>query len=201
MQLIGLTGGIASGKSTVAARLARHGAVVIDADQLARAVVEPGSDVLEAIRLRFGDSVIMSNGLLDRRALGKIIFASATDRQALNEITHPAVSKRARELFDEAQAKNLHAIVVYEVPLLVEGSAQGANDFTLVVATRAGWKTRMDRLVRLRGMSSHEAAERLAAQATDAERAKVADVVIDTDRALDDTYEQVDELWERIIRR
>jgi len=199
VQLIGLTGGIASGKSTVAARLAQHGAIVVDADQLARTVVKPGSNALEAIRMRFGDSVIRPDGSLDRTALGRIIFSSQADRQALNEITHPAVWELATELFAAAQARDPNAIVVYEVPLLFEANTQRAIDFTLIVLARANREKREDRLVRLRGMSPHDAIERVTAQATDAERATVADVVIDTDGTVDDTHRQVDALWSRIV--
>ncbi len=201
MQLIGLTGGIASGKSTVATRLAHHGAVIIDADQLARDVVEPGSHTLDAIHRRFGDSVIAPDGSLNRSALGARVFASAADRKELNKITHPAVWERARELIEAAQAHNPHAIVVYDVPLLVEGENHRANDFSLVVVTRADWQTRLDRLVRLRGMSPREATARLTAQASDVERAAVADVVINTRGTLQETHRQVDALWRRLEKR
>ncbi len=199
MQLIGLTGGIASGKSTVAARFAQHGAIVVDADRLAREVVEPGSNALEAIRLRFGDSVIRSDGSLDRAALGTIIFSSQADRHALNEITHPAVWERATKLFAAARARDPNAIVVYEVPLLVEGNTRRAIDFTLIVVARADRETQKDRLIRLRGMTTGDAIERVTAQATDAERATVADVVIDTGGTVEDTHRQVDALWGRIV--
>jgi len=198
VQLIGLTGGIASGKSTIAARLAEHGAIIVDADHLAREVVEPGTRALEAIRLRFGDAVIKPDGSLNRSTLGAIIFADAPARRDLNEILHPAVWKKARQLFSAAQAADPNAIVVYDVPLLVEADLRRPIDFTLVVVAHSDSKTQKDRLVRLRGMSPSDAAKRLAAQATNAERAGVADVIIDTGGSLDNTRRQVDELWRRI---
>src|SRR4051812_41919791 len=122
MRILGLTGGIAAGKSVVARRLAELGAVHVDADALAREVVEPGTPGLEAIWRRFGEAVISPDGTLDRAALGAIVFSDAEARADLNRITHPAVWRRSHELFAEAAAADPDAIVIYDVPLLVEGT-------------------------------------------------------------------------------
>ena len=141
MFLIGLTGGIASGKSVVAARLRELGAIHVDADLLAREVVEPGTDGLRQIAERFGPEVIASDGSLDRAALGAIIFSDTRSRLALNAITHPAVWKRARELFAGAEADDPGSIVVYDVPLLAEAAADRPISFDLVVVVDASVET------------------------------------------------------------
>ena len=199
MHLIGLTGGIASGKSAVAQRLASHGAVVIDADALAREVVEPGTPGLAAIAERFGDGLVTADGALDRPALGAIIFADAQARLDLNAITHPLVQQRARELMAAADARDPSAVVVYDVPLLLEASAQdGYHRFEQIVVVEAEPATRIRRLVELRGMSEADAARRIASQATDAERRAIADIVIDSNGTLDQTLAQADALWEQL---
>ena len=192
MYLIGLTGGIASGKSLVSKRLAELGAVIVDADVLAREVVEPGTPGLAAIAEHFGPSVIAADGSLDRPALGAIIFADADQREKLNGITHPAVWRRARELFEAAAAD---AVVVYDVPLLVEGAKGRQLEFDLVVVVNASTETRLHRLMELRGMTREEAGHRLNSQASDTERLAVADVVIDNNGTIDETLKQVDALW------
>ena len=196
MQLIGLTGGIASGKSTIARRLAEHGAVVIDADRIAREVVEPGQPALEAIAERFGHGVIAADGTLDRAALGAIVFADEDARLALNGITHPAVLRASTERFRAAAEADPDAVVVYDVPLLVESA--NAYPFDLVVVAHASGEVRVERLVELRGMDRAEAERRIRSQASDDERLAVADVVIDTDGSLGRTLEQTDALWERL---
>ena len=147
MKLIGLTGGIASGKSTVAKRLVEHGAVLVDADVLAREVVEPGSPGLAEIERVFGPSVIAQDGSLNRAALGAIVFADAEKREALNAITHPAIWRRARELFEAAQASNPNVVIVYDVPLLAEAAADRPMTFDRVVVVHADIGTRIDRMV------------------------------------------------------
>jgi dephospho-CoA kinase len=196
VQLIGLTGGIASGKSTIARRLAVHGAVVVDADKIAREVVERGTPALAEIAETFGDGVIRADGSLDRPALGAIVFADQDARLRLNGITHPAVLRASTARFEQATAEDPDAIVVYDIPLLVES----ANDypFDLVVVAHAPADTRIDRLVRLRGMDPAEADRRIRSQASDDERLAVADVVIDTGGSLEHTLEQTDALWERL---
>ena len=192
MYLIGLTGGIASGKSLVSARLAELGATIVDADVLAREVVEPGTDGLAQIARHFGPEVLLADGTLNRPALGAIIFADPEQREKLNSITHPAVWRRARELFDQAAADE---VVVYDVPLLVEGAKGRQLDFDLIAVVDASAETRLQRLVQLRGMTREEAGHRLNSQASDAERLAVADVVIDNNGTVEATLEQVDALW------
>lgn len=195
MKLIGLTGGIASGKSTVGARLRELGAVLVDADVLAREVVEPGTPGLAAIAERFGPSVLADDGSLNRAALGAIVFSDAAHRQALNDITHPAIWHRAKELFDEAEAANPDVVIVYDVPLLAEAAADRPMTFDTIVVVHADVETRVRRMVELRGMSEDEARGRIRSQATDEERLRFADVVIDSDGSLDETLTQVDSLW------
>ena len=192
MYLIGLTGGIASGKSLVSGRLAELGATIVDADVLAREVVEPGTPGLAAIAEHFGSSVLNEDGTLNRPALGAIIFADPEQREKLNAITHPAVWRRARELFDAAAADE---VVVYDVPLLVEGAKGRQLDFDLIAVVDASAETRLHRLVELRGLTRDQAQHRLNSQASDAERLAVADVVIDNEGTVERTYEQVDALW------
>ncbi|MGO4690968.1 dephospho-CoA kinase [Glaciibacter sp. 2TAF33] len=196
MYLIGLTGGIASGKSTIAKRLAEHGAVHLDADTLARDVVEPGTDGLARIRATFGDDVIAPDGSLDRAALGSRVFGHPESLAQLNAIVHPAVRALTHTLIGEAEARDPDAVVVYDVPLLVEAGV--SHPFDLVVVAHADEATRLARLVELRRMSETDAARRLGAQASDTERLAVADVVIDTGGALAQTLEQADALWERV---
>jgi dephospho-CoA kinase len=194
--LIGLTGGIASGKSTIAKRLAEHGAVHIDADQLAREVVEPGTDGLGRIRAAFGDDVIAADGTLDRAALGARVFGHPESLTRLNAIVHPAVRALTHTLVGVAEARDPHAVVVYDVPLLVEAAVD--HPFDLIVVAHADKATRLARLVELRGMSETDAARRLGSQASDADRLAVADVVIQTGGTLAHTLEQADALWTRV---
>lgn len=196
MYLIGLTGGIASGKSVVSSRLAQRGAILVDADILAREVVGPGSDGLAAIAREFGASVISPDGSLDRAALGAIIFSDPEKRAKLNEITHPAVWRLALDRFARAEAEDPHAVVVYDVPLLVESSRSRPMRFDLVVVVHASSEVRLGRLMSDRGMTREEATHRLNSQASDAERLAIADVVIDSNGTLDETLQQADELWE-----
>lgn len=195
MPLIALTGGIASGKSTVARRLAELGAVVVDADVLAREVVEPGEPALEQIREVFGDAVLHEDGTLDRPALGRIVFADPERRHLLNGIVHPAVLARSQALFREALERDPAAVVIYDVPLL---DARGVDEFDRVVVADAPAEVRIDRLVRLRGMTEEDARARVAAQLGDEERRALATDVLDTGGGLDATLAQVDELWERL---
>lgn len=195
MYLIGLTGGIASGKSVVARRLAEHGAVHVDADALAREVVEPGTPGLAEIAAQFGAEVIAADGSLDRAALGAIVFREPEKRLALNAITHPAVWALARERFEAAEAADPRAVVVYDVPLLAEAAADRPMRFDLVVVVHADRQTRLNRMVELRGMTREEATHRLNSQASDTERLAIADVVIDSNGTLEETLVQADELW------
>jgi dephospho-CoA kinase len=196
--LVALTGGIASGKSVVAARLREHGAVVIDADAVAREVVEPGMPALARIAEAFGADVITADGALDRAALGAIVFQDPRAREQLNAITHPAVRERSHELFAAAEAADPDAVVVYDVPLLIDGHESRTDEFDLIVVVHAEASTRIARMVELRGMTPDEAQHRINSQATDAERLAVADLVIDTDGTLEETFEQTDALWQKL---
>ena len=204
MQLIAVTGGIASGKSVVAAHLAELGAVVVDADRIAREVVEPGTPALSAIAEHFGPTVISADGSLNRPALGAIIFADAAERAVLNAITHPAVGARSRELFAAAGEANPDAVVFYDVPLLAESATGSApartSEFDRIVVVHASPQTRVDRLVRLRGLTEQEATARVTSQASDDQRLAVADDVITSDGTLEETLAQVDELWQRLTQ-
>ncbi|MCA0438753.1 MAG: dephospho-CoA kinase [Austwickia sp.] len=191
MLRVGLTGGIGSGKSTVARRLADRGAVIIDADALAREVVAPGTPGLQQIRDRFGDTVIGADGALDRREMATIVFGDERARADLEKITHPLVASRCADLLDAAGPES---IVVYDVPLLVENKL-GA-DYHLVVVVDAHAEERLERLVQRRGMSEADVRARMAHQASDAQRAAAADVLIVNDGIEDELRAAVDELWD-----
>lgn len=196
MKLIALSGGIASGKSTIARRLEEYGAVHIDADALAREAVAPGSPGLQMIRARFGDIVIAADGSLDRPALGQLVFSDSGLLAALNGIVHPEVRRLAQERLDKIERADPRAIVIYDVPLLVEAGVDLPWD--LVVIAEAPAETRRQRMVELRGMSPEEAERRIANQASDEERRAVADVVVDTGGSIKRTLQQADALWERL---
>jgi dephospho-CoA kinase len=193
---VGLTGGIASGKSTVSRLLAAKGALVIDADQLARAVVEPGTEGLRQVVEAFGSDVLDSAGRLDRARLGALVFSDPARRVRLEHIVHPLVRAEAARLEAEAAADQ---VVVHDIPLLVETGQQG--DFDLVVVVDAAPVDQVARLVRQRGMSADEAGQRIAAQAGREERRAAADEVILNDGSLDDLAAAVDRLWDRIQAR
>lgn len=190
MLKVGLTGGIGSGKSEVTRRLAALGAYVVDADVLAREVVEPGTPGLAAVAAEFGAEVLRPDGSLDRDRLGAIVFADPAARARLNAIVHPLVGAATAERFAAAPAD---AIVVHDVPLLVEVGLAAAYDVVLVVAATP--ETQGSRLVRARGMSADEARSRIAAQAPLADKLAVADFVITNDGSLDDLDRQVQAVW------
>lgn len=196
MKLVALSGGIASGKSTIARRLAEHGAVHVDADRLAREAVAAGSPGLAAIAARFGSAVIAADGTLDRAALGSVVFDDAEALEALNAIVHPEVRRIGQQRIAAAKAADPDAVVVYDVPLLVEANVSMPWD--LVVIAEAPTEMRKRRMIELRGMSAEDAERRIANQASDAERRAVADVIIDTGGSEAYTLEQVDALWERL---
>jgi len=199
MFIVGLTGGIASGKSTVARRLVDHGAVHVDADALSREVVEPSTSGLEAVAAEFGAGVLAGDGSLDRAALGAIVFADPDARGRLEAIIHPRVHARTAELIAAAEAADPAAVVVYDVPLLVE--ARRELQFDLIVVCEAPAEVRIERLLTNRGMPRAEAERRISAQASDEERRAVADVVIDTSGSLQHTLDKVDELWTDLSAR
>jgi dephospho-CoA kinase len=194
--LIAVTGGIASGKSTVSRRLAEHGAVVVDADLLSREAVAPGSAGLEAIVRRWGPGLLTADGSLDRAALGAIVFRDHAELAALNAIVHPEVGRLTAARMAEAGMGDPNVVIVYDIPLLVEAAVN--QPFDLVVTVSAPIHERVRRLAELRGMSAEEAELRVANQATDADREAVADVVIDSSGSLDETIRQADELWQLV---
>ncbi|WP_221584080.1 dephospho-CoA kinase [Microbacterium sp. G2-8] len=196
MPLIALTGGIASGKSTIARRLAEHGAVVVDADQTVRDLQRAGEPVFAHIVAAFGEEVVAADGSLDRAALGSLVFGDAEKLAQLNAIVHPAVREETQNRFRSAFAADPSAVVVYDVPLLTE--ARGTGEWDEVVVAHAPAETRIARMVAHRGMTHEDAAARVASQASDAERLALADIVIDTSGSLDETIRQADELWERL---
>lgn len=190
MLYLGLSGGIGSGKSTVSARLAGLGAVVLDADALAREVVETGSEGLAEVAARFGDEVLLSDGSLNRPVLGAIVFADAQARRDLEAITHPRIG----ELTMQRHAAAPHdAIVVHDMPLLVEGGLAPNYHLTLIVD--ATQETRIDRVVRDRGMTQDAARARISAQAADEQRYAVADVLLDNNGTREELLAQVETLW------
>ncbi|UWZ52969.1 dephospho-CoA kinase [Dactylosporangium aurantiacum] len=193
MRMVGLTGGIGAGKSAVAARLAALGAVVIDADRLAREVVEPGTPGLAAVVEAFGDGVLAADGRLDRAAMARRIFGDDAARATLEGIVHPLVRARTAEIVAAAPE---NAVVVNDVPLIVE--KQMSRLYDTVVVVFASLPTRLDRLVRLRGMSEQEARARIAAQATDEQRREVADVAIVNDGTPKDLDAAVAAAWPAI---
>jgi dephospho-CoA kinase len=186
---IGLTGGIGSGKSTVAALLAQHGARVVDADRIAREVVEPGTPGLAAVAAEFGDGVLTPEGALDRPALAGLVFGDPAARARLDAVVHPLVRARAAELVAAAPGD---AVVVQDVPLLVETGQAGSFDLVLVV--EADVDTRVARLVE-RGLAAEDARARIASQATDEQRRAVADVVLRNDGDRADLAAQVERFW------
>jgi len=195
VRLIGLTGGIASGKSFVSARLAGLGAVVVDADLLAREAVAPGTPGLRRIAEEFGSELIGADGSLDRARLGSIVFGDPQRLAALNAIVHPEVQRLAAEAFAAAAAQDPDAIVVYDVPLLAENADRLAPQFDEIVVVTATEEARIQRMVAHRGMSVDEARARIAHQASDEERLALADRVIDNSGSREATLRQVDELW------
>jgi dephospho-CoA kinase len=199
MPLIALTGGIASGKSTIASALAEHGALLVDADGIVREVQNPGGAVLARIAEEFGADVIDAHGALDRGALGARVFGDQDALSRLNAIVHPAVREESARRFAAAFAEDADAVVVYDVPLLVE--ARVDDPWDLIVVADAPVEMREKRLMELRGMSVEEAHSRLSSQVSDAARRAIADVVIDTSGTLESTHAQVDALWERLRAR
>ncbi|MEW1722968.1 dephospho-CoA kinase [Streptomyces sp. NPDC093109] len=196
MLRLGLTGGIGAGKSEVSRLLAGYGAVLIDSDRIAREVVEPGTPGLAAVVAEFGPGVLTDSGALDRPKLGGIVFGDHDRLRSLNAIVHPLVRARSAEL---ESAAGPGAIVVHDVPLLVENGMSALFDLVLVVD--AAPETQIERLVRLRGMTESEARERMAAQATREERRAAADLVIDNDGPLERLEPRVRAIWRDLLDR
>ncbi|HBF80174.1 MAG TPA: dephospho-CoA kinase [Streptomyces sp.] len=196
MLKVGLTGGIGAGKSEVSRLLVSYGAVLVDADRIAREVVEPGTPGLASVVEMFGPGILTADGTLDRPALGAIVFADSDRLATLNAIVHPLVGARSAEL---ERAAGPDAVVVHDVPLLTENGLAPLYDLVVVVDATPG--TQLDRLVRLRGMTEEDARARMAAQATREERLAVADLVVDNDGPLEELEPQVRAVWSELTAR
>ncbi len=195
MLLVGLTGGIGAGKSTVASLLARRGAVIVDADQVARDVVEPGEPAFERLVERFGPGIVGPDGRLDRPKLAEVAFASEEATADLNAITHPAVGAEFLRRVTEAPEDS---IVVCYVPLLVESEAARSRGYEFVVVVEAPGDQRLERLHQ-RGIARSDAEARMAKQATDEQRRAIATHVVDNSGDLEALERQVDELWAVLV--
>ena len=195
MYLICLTGGIAAGKSTVAKRWAEHGALEIDADQVARDVVEPGTVGFGRVVEAFGSDVLTADGELDRKQLAMQIFSDAGKRELLNSILHPLIKERTRQLLSELPAES---IVVYNVPLLVEAAVD--HPFDLVVTVEAPEEEQLRRLVETRGLTESEARSRITAQAKPIERAARADRILNSNQDINLLLRDADALWREILK-
>ncbi|MFE6387568.1 dephospho-CoA kinase [Nocardiopsis dassonvillei] len=198
MLKVGLTGGIGSGKSAVAAELAAYGATVVDADAIAREVVEPGTPGLEAVVAEFGDRVLTPDGRLDRPRLGEIVFADEASLNRLNAIVHPLVGERSAQLMEEAVASGVE-VVVYDVPLLVENGLGPLYD--LVVVVDAPDAVRVERVTANRGMPREQVEARIRAQADRDTRLAAADLVVDNSGTREELTERVARLWRELLER
>jgi dephospho-CoA kinase len=195
MQLVALTGNIASGKSTVARRLADRGAAVVDADDLARRAVEPGSAALGAIAARWGAGVLQADGALDRAALRHIVFGDASELAALNAIVHPEVERLRTEAFDEARRRGAR-VVVYDVPLLFERGLDARFEHIILVDAPAA--LRLERLVQERGLARDEAARMIASQLPSETKRARSTYVIDNAGTLDELRRKADDVWREL---
>jgi dephospho-CoA kinase len=195
--LIAVTGGIAAGKSTVCAQFRELGAHVESADDLVRFVQRAGSPVLEQIRSRFGFGVIGSDGELDRAALGRLIFEDADARRDLESIVHPAIGLEFQRRISSIYAEDALAIIIYDIPLLVE--TRRASEFDEVVVLSCPESIRRERLMESRGLLPEDANARIGAQANESERLAVADFVIDTSGTIEHTQSQVVDVWSQLV--
>ena len=198
MKLIGLTGGIGSGKSTVAQLLVRHGWELVDADQIARDIVEPGQPALAELAQAFGDDILQEDGSLDRGLLASRAFSSREKTAVLNSITHPRINEETQARFDAARQAGAD-FVVYDMPLLVDKGLHKDMDATIVVDVDA--EERVRRLVAYRGLDEEDARRRIAAQIPDDVRRVVADFIIDNNGPLEALDEQVEGVVEKLRAR
>jgi dephospho-CoA kinase len=196
MPIVALTGGVAAGKSTVTEVLEQRGALVVDADLLARDAVAPGSDGLVAVVERFGQEILDHDGALDRQALGNVVFADARARRDLEEIIHPIVKRLSHERFAQALAEDPHRVLVYAVPLLAESRSRA--EFDVVVLVDAPAEVRVQRLVEHRGFTPDTAASRVASQASDDTRRAIADVILETSGTTEDTVALAHQLYDAL---
>lgn len=193
MLKVGLTGGMGSGKSTVARRFAELGAVIIDADHIARDIVEPGEPALSDLAEAFGADVLLADGSLNRAELAHRAFVSAEQTERLNNIMHPRIAQRTEEQYIAAG----DAIIVYDSPLLIEMGLSEAQDVVVVVHTPVD--VRLDRLVEHRGVDREDAKQRIAKQISDQKRLQFADIVLENSGTPEDLVDQVDRAWNRLI--
>lgn len=202
MKVIGLTGGIAAGSSLVAGMFRELGAVVIEADRIAREVASPGTDIHRQIVEAFGPEVVLSDGTFDRRRLGSIVFQDPAARRRLNAITHPEIRRqirrRIREEVERAAAGRPDAVVIVDIPLLLDTAAPEVFDLDGVIVVQATPEQQISRLMARDGLTREEAARRLAAQRPVADKAAEADWVIDNRGSIEETRKQVRALWERL---
>lgn len=194
--MIGLTGGIGAGKSTVAQMFKDRGVPVVDADQIARDVVEPGQPALKELVECFGERILNADGTLNRAELAKVAFSDPQSHEQLNGIMHPAIGAETARRFEQLRD---HPVVVHDVPLLVEAGLAGNYDLTVVVDTPAD--IRLKRLVEIRGMDPEDARKRIAAQATDEQRREVCDVALDNSKDIEHLRAQFNEMWKTYISR
>ena len=199
-RVIGLTGGLASGKSTVAALFRELGAVVISADAIARDVVEPGTEAYQEILEAFGSEALTADGRIDRPRLAARIFADPAARVRLNEITHPHIRARIAEAVRRLQAElRADALIILEIPLLLDTAPRGAYALEAVIVVTADEATQIERLRRRDGITEEEARRRLLAQRPLAEKVAEADWVIDNSGSPEETRRQVENLWQRLL--
>ena len=196
MLVIGLTGGIGSGKSTVAEMLHGKGARIIDADRLAREIVEPGQPALKEIVIEFGEEVVLADGSLDRKALGAKVFHNEAARKKLNEITHPYVINLTKELLEETEREGKHKVAVIDAPLLLEVGMQEMVDEVWLTALDE--KIQLERVLQRDKLTPKEAKKRISSQMPLEEKKKYADRIIDTSGTIEETEAEINRLWQVI---
>lgn len=195
--VLGVTGNISSGKSTVARALEQRGAVVVDADQLAREVVETGTKTLERLVKAFGNEILQSDGSLNRERLGQMVFADTKVRATLNQIIHPEIGRKSVEVLQKLRERGDIPLVVYEAPLLFEVGAENRVDKILVV--KIDLEEQLKRLMDRNHFSKLEAQQRIAAQMPQEKKLAQADYVVDNSGSIAETLQQVEELWARLV--
>lgn len=193
--IIGLTGGIATGKSTVSALLIRKGALLVDADVIAREVMLPGHPVLAAVAEHFGQAVLLADGTLDRKKLGDIVFREPAQRQALNEITHPAIRLEIRRQMESLEREHPERLVVVDIPLLFESGLESMFERVMLVYAPAS--IQKERLMNRNQLTAEEAVARINSQMDIEEKKRKADVIIDNSGSAEETQRQIDEFWLR----